>query len=38
MEKQLPLAYGTAFVLIIIILAVNLVANALRKYFLKKNE
>lgn len=36
MEKQLPLAYGTAFVLIIIILAVNLIANALRKYFANK--
>ena len=36
MEAQLPLAYGTALVLIIIILAVNLVANALRKYFSDK--
>lgn len=36
MEAQLPLAYGTALVLIIIILFVNLLANALRKYFEKK--
>ena len=35
MEAQLPLAYGTALVLIIIILFVNLLANALRKYFEK---
>ena len=33
MEAQLPLAYGTALVLIMIILLVNLLANALRKYF-----
>ncbi len=36
MEAQLPIAYGTAFVLIIIILVVNLLANALRKYFSNK--
>lgn len=36
MEAQLPIAYGTALVLIIIILLVNLLANALRKYFEKK--
>lgn len=36
MEAQLPLAYGTAFVLIVIILLINLLANALRKYFEKK--
>ena len=36
MEAQLPIAYGTALVLIIIILVVNLLANALRKYFSKK--
>lgn len=36
MESQLPLAYGTAFVLIVIILLINLLANALRKYFEKK--
>ncbi len=33
---QLPLAYGTALVLIMIILLVNLLANALRKYFEKR--
>ena len=36
MEAQLPLAYGTALVLIMIILFVNLLANALRKYFEKR--
>ena len=36
MDAQLPLAYGTALVLIVIILLVNLLANALRKYFEKK--
>ena len=36
MEAQLPLAYGTTLVLIMIILLVNLLANALRKYFEKR--
>lgn len=36
MEKQIPIAYGTALVLVIIILAVNLLANAMRNYFQKK--
>ena len=36
MESQLPLAYGTALVLIIIILIINLLANALRRYFSNK--
>lgn len=36
MDKQIPIAYGTALVLIIIILAVNLTANAMRNYFQKK--
>lgn len=36
MEAQLPIAYGTALVLILIVLAVNLLANSLRKYFEKK--
>ena len=36
MEAQLPIAYGTALVLVVIILIVNLIANALRKYFSKK--
>lgn len=33
MEAQQPIAYGTALVLIIIVLVVNLSANALRRYF-----
>lgn len=36
MERQMPIAYGTALVLIILILVVNLVANAMRNYFQKK--
>lgn len=36
MESQLPLAYGTALVLVTIILLVNLLANALRNYFSDK--
>ena len=36
LDAQLPIAYGTALVLIIIILFVNLLANALRKHFEKK--
>jgi phosphate transport system permease protein len=32
-EASRPIAYGTALVLIIIVLIVNLLANALRKYF-----
>ncbi len=36
MDKQVPIAYGTALVLIIIILFVNLLANFLRNYFQKK--
>lgn len=36
MEAQLPLAYGTALVLISIILVINLLANVLRKYFSDK--
>ncbi|MFL5753729.1 MAG: phosphate ABC transporter permease PstA [Bacteroidia bacterium] len=35
-EKSRPIAYGTALVLIIIVLLTNLLANALRKYFGKK--
>ncbi len=38
MEAQLPLAYGTALVLIGIILIVNLTANALRRYFERKSK
>jgi phosphate ABC transporter, permease protein pstA len=36
MESQLPIAYGTALVLILIILVVNLLANGLRRYFSNK--
>ena len=36
MEAQLPIAYGTALVVMLIVLAVDLLANALRKYFEKK--
>jgi phosphate transport system permease protein len=32
-EESRPMAYGTALVLIMIVLLVNLLANALRKYF-----
>ncbi len=35
-EESRPIAYGTALVLIIIVLLCNLLANALRKYFSKK--
>lgn len=35
-EAQLPIAYGTALVLILIILIVNLLANVLRRYFDQK--
>jgi phosphate transport system permease protein len=36
MEITRPMAYGTAFVLIVIVLLFNLLANALRRYFGKK--
>jgi phosphate transport system permease protein len=32
-EKQRPIAYGTALVLILIVLIINLTANGLRRYF-----
>lgn len=35
-EESRPIAYGTALVLVLIVLVTNLVANALRKYFGKK--
>lgn len=35
-EAQLPIAYGTAFVLIMLVLVMNLAANAIRKYFENK--
>lgn len=36
LEASRPIAYGTALVLIVIVLLMNLLANALRKYFGKK--
>lgn len=36
MEKSLPMAYGTALVLIVIVLLVNMLANSARHYFNKK--
>jgi len=36
MEASRPMAYGTAFVLIAIVLMFNLLANGLRRYFSKK--
>jgi phosphate transport system permease protein len=36
MEASRPMAYGTAFVLIMIVLIFNLLANWLRRYFSKK--
>jgi len=38
MEASRPMAYGTAFVLIFIVLVANLTANAFRRYFGKKNK
>jgi len=35
-EESRPMAYGTALVLIMIVLFLNLMANALRRYFSKK--
>jgi len=35
-EESRPMAYGTALVLITIVLVVNLLANALRRYFRKR--
>lgn len=35
-EAQMPIAYGTAFVLILIILLMNLAANSIRKFFENK--
>ena len=36
LEAQRPIAYGTALVLIIIVLLINLIANILRRYFAKR--
>ena len=38
MEASRPMAYGTAFVLIAIVLIANLTANAFRSYFKRKNK
>lgn len=38
LEKARPMAYGTAFVLIAIVLFVNLLANSVRSYFIKKSK
>jgi phosphate transport system permease protein len=35
-EASQTMAYGTAFVLVVIVLVLNLLANALRRYFSKK--
>lgn len=35
-EAQMPIAYGTAFVLILIVLPMNLAANSIRKFFENK--
>ena len=35
-DAQLPIAYGTAFVLIVIVLIMNLLANGIRKHFENK--
>ena len=35
-EAQMPIAYGTAFVLILIVLLMNLAANGIRKFFENK--
>lgn len=37
-EAQQPIAYGTAFVLIVIVLIMNLAANGIRNYFDKKSS
>jgi phosphate transport system permease protein len=38
MEASRPMAYGTAFILIMIVLIANLMANAFRHYFSKRNK
>ncbi|MCI7464871.1 MAG: phosphate ABC transporter, permease protein PstA, partial [Bacteroidales bacterium] len=37
-EASRSMAFGTAFVLVMIVLILNLIANALRKYFSKKTK
>lgn len=36
LEASRPMAYGTALVLVVIVLIINLIANALRRYFGRK--
>lgn len=36
MERQIPIAYGTALVLIVIVFIINIMANAMRNYFQNK--
>ncbi|MDR0603232.1 MAG: phosphate ABC transporter permease PstA [Bacteroidales bacterium] len=38
LEAQRPIAYGTALVLIIIVLVINLLANVLRRHFANKTK
>lgn len=38
LETARPMAYGTAFVLIFIVLVVNLLANSVRSYFIRKSK
>jgi phosphate transport system permease protein len=38
LEAQRPIAFGTALVLIIIVLVINLLANVLRRHFAKKSR
>ena len=37
-EAQLPIAYGTAFVLIVIVLLMNMTANFIRRFFVQKTR
>lgn len=37
-EAQLPIAYGTAFVLILIVLLMNMTANLIRRFFVQKTR
>lgn len=37
-EAQMPIAYGTAFVLIMIVLIMNIAANTIRKHYEKKTS
>lgn len=37
-DAQLPIAYGTAFVLIVIVLIMNVAANLIRRFFVRKTR